>query len=123
VPVAHRPRAAGRSNYSVWKLVTHALNMLTGFSAVPLQIASYMGFGFTLFGLLVLAFVVGRYLVIGGGVPGFPFLASLIAIFAGAQMFALGIIGEYLGRVHFRTMDKPSYTVRRMVSRGGPGSR
>jgi glycosyltransferase involved in cell wall biosynthesis len=115
--VAHQPRAAGRSNYSVWKLTTHALNMLTGFSAVPLQIASYVGFGFTLFGLLVLAFVVGRYLVIGGGVPGFPFLASLIAIFAGAQMFALGILGEYLARVHFRTMDKPSYTVRRTVSR------
>ena len=41
--------------------------------------------------------------------PGFPFLASVIAIFSGAQLFALGIIGEYLARMHFRTMDRPTY--------------
>jgi undecaprenyl-phosphate 4-deoxy-4-formamido-L-arabinose transferase len=48
-------------------------------------------------------------------VPGFPFLASLIALFSGAQLFALGIIGEYLARVHFRTMDRPPYAVRAMT--------
>jgi undecaprenyl-phosphate 4-deoxy-4-formamido-L-arabinose transferase len=47
--------------------------------------------------------------------PGFPFLASIIAIFSGAQLFALGIIGEYLARVHTRTLDRPSYVVRRSV--------
>ena len=45
-------------------------------------------------------------------IAGFPFLASIIAIFSGAQLFALGIIGEYLARMHFRSMDKPPYTVR-----------
>ena len=44
--------------------------------------------------------------------PGFPFLASVIAIFSGAQLFALGIIGEYLARMHFRFMERPTYAVR-----------
>ena len=48
--------------------------------------------------------------------PGFPFLASVIAIFSGAQLFALGIIGEYLARVHFRLMDRPSYVVETTIS-------
>ena len=51
----------------------------------------------------------------GGSVAGFPFLASVIAIFSGAQLFALGIIGEYLARMHFRMMDRPTYTVRYQV--------
>jgi glycosyltransferase involved in cell wall biosynthesis len=110
--VRHEPRTLGVSNYTLRKLINHALNMVTGFSTLPLQLASLIGFAFTLVGLLVLVFVIGRYLVFGGGVPGFPFLASIIAVFSGAQLFALGIIGEYLARVHFRMMDKPSYTVR-----------
>ena len=53
-----------------------------------------------------------RYLLYGGVVPGFSFLASIISIFSGAQLFALGIFGEYLARVHTRTMDKPPYACR-----------
>jgi undecaprenyl-phosphate 4-deoxy-4-formamido-L-arabinose transferase len=105
----------------VVKLIRHALNMMTGFSALPLQVASIIGFAFTLFGLAVLAYVLGRYLIQGGSVPGFPFLASVIAIFSGAQLFALGVIGEYLARIHFRMMDRPAYTVREMA--GTPQNR
>ena len=112
VPVEHAPRADGVSNYTFRKLVHHAMNMMTGFSTFPLQIASLVGFGFTLFGFAVLAWVLGRWLIHGSVVPGFPFLASVIAIFSGAQLFALGIIGEYLARVHFRTMNRPPYSVR-----------
>jgi Glycosyltransferases involved in cell wall biogenesis len=110
--VRHEPRREGDSGYTLKKLILHALNMMTGFSVLPLQIASLIGFGFTVLGLLALAFVVGRFLIEGSAVPGFPFLASLIAVFSGAQLFALGIIGEYLARVHFRIMDRPPYTVR-----------
>jgi glycosyltransferase involved in cell wall biosynthesis len=110
--VRHEPRREGVSGYTLKKLILHALNMMTGFSVLPLQIASLIGFGFTVLGLLALAFVVGRFLIQGSAVPGFPFLASLIAVFSGAQLFALGIIGEYLARVHFRIMDRPPYTVR-----------
>ena len=118
IPVRHEPRRIGVSNYRVRQLVTHALNMLTGFSILPLQLASLVGFVFTLFGICVLLYVLGRYVLEGGNVAGFPFLASIIAIFSGAQLFALGIIGEYLARMHFRMMERPPYTV--AVSTSGP---
>lgn len=111
-PLRHDARAAGKSNYTFSKLVRHAFNMMTGFSVMPLQVASLVGFAFTLFGLLILAWILIGYLVHGSGVAGFPFLASIIAIFSGAQLFALGIIGEYLARMHFRVMEKPAYFVR-----------
>jgi undecaprenyl-phosphate 4-deoxy-4-formamido-L-arabinose transferase len=112
LPVRHDSRIDGTSHYTVRKLITHALNMMTGFSTVPLQIASLIGFAFTLFGVAALVYVVGRYLIQGTSVPGFPFLASMIAIFSGAQLFALGIIGEYIARIHLRSMERPAYTVR-----------
>ncbi len=111
VSVRNDPRTIGASNYTLGKLIRHALNMMTGFSSLPLQFASLVGFVFTLFGFAMLCFVLGRYFIEGGSVPGFPFLASAIAIFSGAQLFALGIIGEYLARMHFRMMDRPSYAV------------
>ena len=117
VRVRHEPRTIGVSNYTFRKLLRHALNMMTGFSTRPLQLASLIGFGFTLFGLAVLVYVLGRYLIEGGSVPGFPFLASVIAIFSGAQLFALGIIGEYLARMHLRMMDRPTYAVREQTRR------
>jgi undecaprenyl-phosphate 4-deoxy-4-formamido-L-arabinose transferase len=112
VRVRHDPRTLGASNYTLRSLVRHALNMMTGFSTLPLQVASILGFTLTLFGLVVLVYVVGRYLIQGGTVPGFPFLASIVAVFSGAQLFCLGIIGEYLARMHFRMMDRPPYVVR-----------
>lgn len=111
IPVRNDPRTIGVSNYTLRKLIVHAMNMMTGFSTLPLQIASIIGFLFTFVGLGVLCYVVGRYFIQGQSVPGFPFLASIIAIFSGAQLFALGIIGEYLARMHFRLMDRPSYAV------------
>lgn len=120
VPVAHNPRSAGRSNYTFRKLVRHAMNMVTGFSILPLQLASLMGFSFAIFGLLVLVYVIGRYLIQGGSVPGFPFLASTIAIFSGVQLFALGIIGEYLARMHFRLQDRPPYVIGEQTAASEP---
>ena len=118
VPVEHERRAAGGSNYTFYMLVTHAFNMVTGYSVMPLQLASLAGFLFTLFGLGILAYVLVSYLVQGTTVPGFPFLASVIAIFSGAQLFALGIMGEYLARMNFRMMDRPAYTVREKTNHG-----
>lgn len=117
VPVHAEPRRSGGSNYRFRSLVRHAMNLMTGFSLIPLQMATLVGFTFTLFGLAVLAFVLGRFLISGATVAGFPFLASIIAIFSGAQLFALGILGEYLGRMHMRTMDRPAYIVRTATSR------
>jgi glycosyltransferase involved in cell wall biosynthesis len=111
-PVIHEPRKQGSSGYSFRKLITHAMNMMTGFTTLPLQLASLVGFAFTFFGFCVLSYVIFRYFTFGNPVPGFPFLASIVALFSGAQLFALGIIGEYLARMHFRSLQKPPYVVR-----------
>jgi glycosyltransferase involved in cell wall biosynthesis len=111
VTIDHKERKVGVSNYTFKKLATHALNMVTGFSTLPLQLATVYGFGCVAFGVLVLIYVFGRYIINGGSVPGFPFLASIITIFAGAQLFSLGIIGEYLARMYSRSMERPPYVI------------
>lgn len=115
VKVTHRPRPYGVSNYTVGKLINHAFSMMTGFSTVPLRFASILGLIMTVLGLILLFYVlVIRLFFFGweGEAPGFTFLASMIALFSGAQLFAIGIIGEYLARMHFRLMNKPAYIVR-----------
>jgi undecaprenyl-phosphate 4-deoxy-4-formamido-L-arabinose transferase len=124
VPIRHDPRFRGVSNYTFKKLLTHAFNMMTGYSVKPLQLASLIGFACALLGLLILTYVIGRYIMLGHSVPGFPFLASIISLFSGAQLLALGIIGEYLARMHFRMMERPTYAIQesthldRAVSQG-----
>ena len=112
VKVRHDRRIFGESGYTVRKLFSVAMTMITGFSTVPLRFASLAGFAFTIFGFLVLVDVVVGYFISGGNLPGFAFLASIISIFAGVQLFALGVIGEYLAQMYFRTMDRPVYTIR-----------
>ena len=112
IPVRHEARKYGKSGYTTRKLLGHAMNMLTGFSTMPLKLASFMGFLFALFGVFVLAYVLLRYIFVGAGVPGFAFLASIVALFSGAQLLALGIIGEYLARMYQRSMDRPAYLLR-----------
>lgn len=119
IRLRHDPRTVGKSNYTVGKLVHHAVNMMTGFSVLPLQLASVTGFVFTGFGLLVLVYVLGRYLIEGTTVAGFPFMASIVAIFSGAQLFSLGMIGEYLARMHFRLMEKPVYCLQKKTPANG----
>jgi glycosyltransferase involved in cell wall biosynthesis len=112
VTVQHDKRQFGRSNYTGVRLVRHAFNLLTGFSTQPLRFASWTGFVFTIFGFGVLVYVLVRYVETGGVVPGFAFLASIVSIFAGAQLFTLGVIGEYLARMYQKMMERPSYVVR-----------
>ena len=119
VPVEHAPRARGVSNYTFRALVRHAVNMMTGFSLVPLRVATLTGFAFSLFGIAVLAYAVVRYFSEGTPVAGFPFLASIIGIFSGAQLFALGVIGEYVGRMHFQVMGRPTYAIRATTDAAG----
>jgi len=116
VVVRHDPRTIGQSNYTLRKLMTHALNMVTGFSAAPLQLASIVGFACTLLGIAILVYVLWTKFVHGSPVEGFTFLASMVALFSGAQLFALGVLGEYLARMHFRMMDRPTYAVRGSAS-------
>lgn len=111
IDVRQDERTVGDSGYSLQKLITHAINMMTGFSTLPLQIASVLGLFFGVIGFLILAYVIFNYWVHGSRVPGFAFLASMISIFSGVQLFTLGIFGEYLARMHFRSMERPPYSV------------
>ena len=116
IPVPHAPRTIGKSNYTFGKLVTHAFNMITGFSTLPLRLASALGLIMTAFGSVILAYIaLSQLFAFRFEVPGFTFTASLVSIFAGVQMFALGIIGEYLARMYLRLMDQPAYVVRMMT--------
>ena len=112
VSTPHSPRAIGASNYTFGKLVAHAFNMVTGFSVLPLRFASVLGLIMTAFGFLILIYIIlSQVLAFQFEIPGFTFTASMISIFAGAQMFTLGIIGEYLARMYLRLMDKPAYVI------------
>jgi glycosyltransferase involved in cell wall biosynthesis len=111
VEVDHHSRKEGKSNYNFRKLLRFAMDTATGYSTVPLQVATALGMLTALFGIGVLVWVIGRLIISGTSVPGFPFLASIIAVFAGVQLVTLGVIGEYLARMHFRVMRKPSYVV------------
>ncbi len=112
VHVAHEAQKRGESNYTFNRLDAHALKLVTGFSTLPLQIASWIGFSTLIFGFLAMAYALVRNLIEGAAPAGFPFLVSSITFFSGAQLMALGIIGEYLARAHFRIMDRPAFVVR-----------
>lgn len=105
---------AQRTNYSFKMLVRAAMLILIGYSTLPLRFASWVGFMMTLFGIGVFIYVLVIYFT-AGSLPGFPFLASIIALFSGAQLFGLGIFGEYLARMFDRSMDKPSYVIHETV--------
>ena len=109
-----------RPDTTPWVSLSGAFDLITGFSTLPLQIASVVGFWFVLFGTSILAYVLIHYFIYGSAVPGFAFLASITVIFSGAQLFALGIFGEYLARMHFRSMDRPTYVIGEMVPAHGP---
>ena len=119
IPVDHRSRRLGRTSYSRRKLLEMGLLTLTAYSTAPLRIASWIGFALTGFGICVLCYVVVIRVFVGS-VPGFPFLASLISIFSGTQLFTLGLFGEYLTRVFNRSLGRPTYGVRDIVESGRP---
>jgi undecaprenyl-phosphate 4-deoxy-4-formamido-L-arabinose transferase len=109
--VEHHARRVGKSNYSFTKLVRFMLDTATSYSTRPLRLATTVGFITTFLGLLLLVWVVGYAIFVGDSVPGFPFLAASIAVFSGVQLVVLGILGEYLGKIHFRAMNKPTFSV------------
>jgi len=116
VKVDEAPRTVGKSNYNLFKLIKVSLLVLTSYTTIPLRLASIVGFMFTLFGFGVLTYVLVTYFV-AGSIPGFSFLASSVTIFSGVQLFALGILGEYLARVFERTGGRPTYTIARTVEK------
>jgi undecaprenyl-phosphate 4-deoxy-4-formamido-L-arabinose transferase len=117
VEIEEATRKAGKSNYNINKLIKASLLILTNYTTIPLRFASILGFLFTIIGVFVLIYVIAEYFIVGS-IPGFSFLASAITIFSGVQLFALGIIGEYLARMFERTSGKQPYIINKTTEVG-----
>lgn len=115
VEVDETTREIGKSHYSFFKLIKVTLLVLTSYTTIPLRFASILGLLFTLIGFGVFIYILVVYFTVGS-VPGFPFLVSVVTIFSGAQLFSLGIIGEYLARIFERTGGRPAYTISKRVN-------
>lgn len=113
VPIIHAERAYGSSNYSFRKLVVHSINIFVTFSDLPLRIASWLGLSAFLIGMVWLATIIIGKIVGDITVSGFASVMAGIVLFGGIQLLILGIIGEYLGRVNFKTSRRPLYLVAR----------
>ncbi|WP_214412861.1 glycosyltransferase family 2 protein [Sphaerisporangium fuscum] len=120
VKVHMSERDHGRSAYTARLLVRHAMNMLLGYSTTPLRAASYLGFLVGVVGLLLAGSVLWSFLAGDTTVAGFTTIASMVAVFSSAQLMAIGVLGEYIGRIHGSGMGRPTYVVR---ERAGGGAR
>ena len=110
----HRaPRHAGKTKWNYWQLWNFALEGFTSFTVAPLKIASYAGLLAALTSILYGSFVLMKTLFTGDPVPGYPSLMVVIAFLGGVQLLALGIIGEYLGRMFIEAKHRPLYLVNR----------
>lgn len=115
VEVKFGKRKYGRSGYNLYRLIKHTFNVVTGFSTKLLYLSIIIGLTFSIFGGLSFIYVLINWILNGSAVPGFAFLASIISIFSGSQLLAIGIIGAYLARIHMSYLGKPSYTIREII--------
>ena len=119
VEVEHHARKDGRSGYSMGKLLLHALNLFTSFSLLPLQVVSVCGFLAAVVGLAMSLYYLAGLLLKHITVPGFASVIIAILMLGGAQLLALGIMGEYLGRLHLNVNRKPQYAERSVLRASG----
>lgn len=113
-------RHHGRSTYTPRLLIRHAMNMLLGYSTTPLRAASYLGFLVGAVGLLLGCAVLWSFLAGDTSVAGFTTIASMVALFSSAQLISIGVLGEYVGRIHGSGLGRPTYVVRERT--GSPAS-
>ena len=111
VPYDRAPRAAGSSKWSYWRLWNFALDGITGFTVMPLKIATYMGLLVALGAISYGGVIIFHTLVYGSEVPGYPSLVVIVLFLGGVQLMTLGVIGEYLGRVFNEAKRRPLYLV------------
>lgn len=105
-------RAAGKTKWNYWKLLNLAIEGITSFTIAPLRASAFIGCILAFIALLYMLFIVLRTLICGEDVPGYPSLVSIILFIGGIQLFFLGIIGEYLGRVFNESKFRPLYLVK-----------
>jgi glycosyltransferase involved in cell wall biosynthesis len=122
IPYERDARIAGRSKFNFWALWNFALEGITSFSTVPLRLATYLGLVTALFALLYAAWVVVKALLWGDPVAGWPSLMAVVLFLGGVQLIALGLIGEYLGRLYMESKQRPLYLVDTWIPPAGVSS-
>jgi glycosyltransferase involved in cell wall biosynthesis len=105
------PRFAGASKFNYWRLWNFALEGITSFSTAPLKVATYLGLIAALVAFVFGLFVFGKALFFGDPVRGYPTLMVVVLFLGGAQLMALGLIGEYLGRLYMEAKQRPLYLI------------
>jgi polyisoprenyl-phosphate glycosyltransferase len=110
--VEHRSRKQGSSGYSLKKLILLSLNMMTNFSIEPLQIASLTGLIFAFTGFILGTYFLFKKIILDIPVSGFTSTIVIITIFSGVQLFTVGMLGEYIGRIHLNVNNRPQYAIR-----------
>ena len=111
IPYQRDARIAGRSKFSFWRLWNFALEGITSFSTAPLRLATYIGLGTALVAFLYAVWIVFKALRWGDPVAGWPTMMAVILLLGGVQLIALGLIGEYLGRLYAEAKQRPLYLV------------
>jgi glycosyltransferase involved in cell wall biosynthesis len=111
IPYQRDARLAGRSKFNFWKLWNFALEGITSFSTAPLRLATYLGVATALLAFLYALWIVAKALAWGDPVAGWPTMMSVILLLGGVQLVALGLIGEYLGRLYVESKQRPLYLV------------
>mgnify|MGYP000709270608 CR=1 FL=1 len=111
LPYRRAPRLAGRSKFGFWRLWNFALEGITSFSTAPLRVATYIGLFTALAAFASGVVVLAKTLVWGDRVAGWPTMMVVILFLGGVQLIALGLIGEYLGRLYEESKQRPLYLV------------
>jgi len=112
VEVKHDARYAGKTKYGTFKLVTRWMDMVVSFTDLPLKLAIYGGVVLGVFAFALALYYMIRHFLHGYGVPGFATIVILVTFFAGVQLFSLGILGEYIGRMNKEVRNRPEYIIR-----------
>jgi glycosyltransferase involved in cell wall biosynthesis len=115
IQVSHHPRPSGESNYTFSKLFAHTLNIFVTFSDAPLKLASNAGICFSLIGFGALAVILLGRLTGSITAAGYASVMAAILAVGGVQLLVLGIFGEYIGRINFKTSKKPLYLISHRV--------
>ena len=116
VPYLRNRRHKGTTSFNYWKLWNFALEGITSFSFVPLQLATYVGFLTALFSGIYIGYIVVKTWLYGDPVPGYPSTMVAIFFFGGTQLMTLGIIGEYIGRIYNESKRRPLYFIRKKTN-------
>lgn len=111
IPYQREARVAGASKFNLWRLWNFALEGITSFTTAPLRLATYLGLATALLAFAYAIWVVIKALLWGDAVAGWPTMMAVILFLGGTQLIALGLIGEYLGRLYEESKRRPLYLI------------